>query len=215
MKVEVIRDPVFCLKIRDFFTESVNKAVMEEALANESKFETAFIFDGINEERRNNMFCGYDKIYDKRRDESALIGALHTKFTLNEEFADILLTSEFPLSEFKLTNVHETQVSRYGENQHYTYHKDRSDKLGRLISIVYYFFKEPKTWTGGELCITNSLAYNGKLIEENPNVKTIIPENNMAVIFGNQTLHCVLDTHAPEQFDQGRFSANIWLGRKR
>ena len=214
MKVEVIREPVFCLKIRDFFTESVNKAIIEEALANESKFETASTVDAVDDYRVN-LLCSYDKIYANKRDESALITALQTKFTLSDEFASMLSSSEFPLSEFKLTNNHETQVSRYGEGGHYFYHIDRNDKVGRLITVIYYFFKEPKAWSGGELCITNSLAHNSKLIEENPNIKTIMPENNMAVIFSTQILHCVLDTKSPKEFDKGRFSANIWLGIRR
>ena len=215
MDLEVIRDPVFCLKIKNFFKPEENKAILDEAIANQKEFKQAETFKGKDEYWRNNTTCFYNDIYEKRHDESALLTALNTKLTLNLEFKSMLKSSEFPLSEIQATNSREVSVSRYGKDQHYLWHMDRNDKTGRMITIVYYFFKEPPIWTGGELCLTNSPQAKGVLLEKNPNVLRIEPVNNMALIFGYLDLHCVLDTQAPEEFSQGRFSSNIWLGIRR
>ncbi len=214
MKVEVIRDPVFCLILRDFFSKKISNEILEEAISNKEHFQLAPVNKGFDESWRNNLRCLYDNLYKEKRDESKLLMSVSNKIIYSEEFISILLSCPSPICELGLVNYHELQVSRYGDNQHYIYHRDRNDKAGRLITIIYYFFKEPKAWSGGELCITNSVENKGKLLEENPNIKKIIPEHNMAVIFDKQVLHCVAETHAPEQFDQGRFSANIWLGRR-
>lgn len=213
--LEVIREPVFCLKIKNFFKPEENKAILDEALSNQKEFKPAKTVGGKDEYWRKNLTCMYNDIYNKRRDESTLLTALHTKLTLNEEFTSMLKSSEFPLTEIASINNQEVSVARYGEGDHYLWHQDRNDEIGRMVTIVYYFFKEPQIWTGGELCLTNSPQANGVLLEKNPKILCIEPENNMALIYSYLDLHCVYDTHATNEFSQGRFAANIILGINR
>ena len=91
MKVEVIRDPVFCLVLRDFFTKKVSDDILEEAINNEKNFQPAPVGKGFDERWRNNISCLYDELYVGRKDESILLMSLLAKITQNEEFASILL----------------------------------------------------------------------------------------------------------------------------
>jgi len=79
----------------------------------------------------------------------------------------LLSSSQIPLNEFNQTNVHETQVSRYGDSsQKYDWHCD-SDNKKRIITIVYYFHKEPKKYKGGEIELSRSPSAFGKIVDDN------------------------------------------------
>ena len=67
---------------------------------------------------------------------------------------------------FQHSNFHETQVSRYGnDGQLYNYHIDAFSDDMRQVTVVYYFHEEPKKYTGGEITLTSSPIYKGKIIE--------------------------------------------------
>jgi Rps23 Pro-64 3,4-dihydroxylase Tpa1-like proline 4-hydroxylase len=51
-------------------------------------------------------------------------------------------------------------------------------------------------------------------VDNNAELITIEPENNMAVIFGSRIPHTVLPTTSPKEFNRGRFSVNCWIGIK-
>ena len=116
---------------------------------------------------------------------------------------------------FQHSNFHETQVSRYGnDGQLYNYHIDAFANNSREITMVYYFNTDPKEFTGGEITLTRSPISNGKLMDESQETITITPENNMIVIFGSKIAHSVKPTKSPKDFSKGRFSVNIWIGRR-
>ena len=80
--------------------------------------------------------------------------------------------------------------------------------------MVYYFHEEPKNYTGGEISLTDSPISSGKIMDKSRKVTTLIPENNMAVIFGSKLPHSVNPTKSPKIFSKGRFSVNCWVGNK-
>lgn len=213
MKVEVYRDPIFHLVLKDFFPDKINKQIMNEAIVNKKKFNDGIIGKGLDKNFRSNKTAYYDIIYITDRSKSFLLSALDGKFSNNAEFRELLSTCPLPVGDFLMTTTHETQVSRYGdEKQYYNWHQDRFANMKRHLTLVYYFFKEPKKWTGGEIVFTDSPAFEAKLFEENPKIKTLIPENNMAVVFGANMLHRVEPTNSPKDFASGRFSVNCWIG---
>jgi Rps23 Pro-64 3,4-dihydroxylase Tpa1-like proline 4-hydroxylase len=70
----------------------------------------------------------------------------------------------------------------------------------RLLSFVYYFHKEPKTYTGGELII------HGK------DLLNIEPVNNMIIFFDPMLLHEVTVVSSPGKIcENGRFTLNGWI----
>ncbi len=218
MDVEVIRKPVDMLKFPNIFGKKINEKILEEIISLEDKFKSATTGAKrlVNPDMRVNSVAYLDDIYPNRL-ESFFLTETQRLFHDNMEFREIVSTFEYPINEFLSTDIHETQVSRYGnEGEHYDWHIDRFSSHKRILTMVYYFFKEPIEWTGGDIQFTNSPVYDGKEVEqlvEGENLITIKPENNMGVVFSASTAHRVLPTKSPAQFDKGRFSANIWIGK--
>ncbi len=89
------------------------------------------------------------------------------------------------------------------------YGLDRSAKTTRFLSSVYYYFEEPRGFTGGELRLYpfGSLSPPGHFSD-------ILPENNMAVFFPAFAAHEVLPIHCPSRaFSASRFAVNCWFHR--
>ncbi len=214
MQTQVIRKPVEMLVIDGLFPKQVNKRILEEAVKNKKNFKLATINRGTEPSFRNNLTCMYDDVYTSDRSKSYLLSVLDGLFS-NQSFIDCLSSFTYPMTEFGLTNTHETQVSRYGKDHHYDWHIDKNKgNNSRLITIVYYFFKEPKKFKGGDLIITSSPIVAGNPIEKDIDMQTIEPKNNRAVIFSCTRGHRVENTISPAKFEDGRFSANIWMGTK-
>jgi Rps23 Pro-64 3,4-dihydroxylase Tpa1-like proline 4-hydroxylase len=213
MKFEFYYDP-FLIVIRDVFTEEENKEILKEAIKNKNSFEESVIGEGKNKKFRNNIVAYYDVIYDKDRSFSKLLTKIDDLFA-NTQFKDVLASSPYPLSNFMMSNYHETQVSRYGdEGQKYNYHIDSFTGQSRQLTMVYYFNEEPKKYKGGEISFTKSPISKGKKMDKSQEEITIKPENNMAVVFGARLPHFVHPTKSPKTFSKGRFSVNCWIGNR-
>tara|TARA_R110002051_G_C8726217_1_gene497340 strand:- start:1011 stop:1679 length:669 start_codon:yes stop_codon:yes gene_type:complete len=208
--------PVYSIVIRNVFSKEVNKAIFDEAIINKKKFKKAKVGglknDKVSKTTRNNLSAFYDVIY-LNRSGSILLKTVDDFFQ-NSYLSALLSSSPTPFNEFRETNTHETQVSRYGDSdQKYDWHCDSDDKK-RIITAVYYFHKEPKKYKGGEIELSRSPSAFGKIVDDNKdNIITIPPENNMMVIFAGNVSHRVKATESPKKFDLGRFSVNCWIGK--
>lgn len=213
------RDEVIPLiTIYDVFSKVVNQSILKEAVSLSDRFQDGVTGDVEKSKNfRTNVTAYYDNIYNsesKPRTMSTLLQSVEGIFS-DTNFREILASSPYPLNMFPFTNTHESQVSRYGnDSQHYTWHIDRFDNLSRVLTFVYYFFEEPKTFTGGDIQFTNSPIYDGVTVQGDPKLVTIIPENNMAAVFSSTIPHRVLPTSSPVEFSKGRFSLNCWIGKQ-
>lgn len=224
MKISYNNSPVSHIIIKNIFPQKINKKIIKEAIKLEKKFENAVIGNNTRDTTiRSNQVCYYHTVYPllddpinkfKLRQSSPLLFAF-LKLYQNNEFRQLLSSSPTPLSEFVFTNTDEVQVSRYGnKSEKYGWHIDRFENIQRHITLVYYFNKEPKKYSGGELLLSGNPIYNHEIIGDKT-FKTITPENNMLVIFPANVAHCVKETKSSTKFEDGRFSANIWLGFNR
>jgi|LWDU01.1.fsa_nt_gi Rps23 Pro-64 3,4-dihydroxylase Tpa1-like proline 4-hydroxylase len=212
MKFEFIYDPVPLIIIRDIFTKKENAEILAEVIKNKENFKPAIAIGKI-EEFRNNIISDYDMIYSQDRTKSILLTLIDKNFN-NKKFIEIINSFVYPINLLGQTNTHESQVSRYGDQgQEYKYHIDSfAENNNRMITLVYYFHKEPKKYKGGEIQFTRSPIHDGKVMDKNETPITITPENNMMVVFNSKVAHTVLPTTSPKTFDKGRFSVNIWVG---
>ena len=212
MKIDIIREPVFHLKINNVFGKDINKQIFDEAVKNEEYFKDAITIGNIGKDYRNNKALYYDELYKNKRNESKLLTNLSKLFG-EMSVKEHLASAGFPLNQFANTNIHETQVSRYGNNEFYKWHLDTGvAPFKRVVTFVYHFFKEPKTFTGGELLLTNSIISEGVKREESMPTYTIKPENDTGYFFPSSTAHMVLPTTTSKAFEDGRFSVNCWIG---
>jgi len=212
MRYEICYEPFFHIIIYDVFTKERNKKILEEASSKKKHFVDASVHKGVDKTFRSNKVCYYDELYVNKRKQSIILKSFEDLFA-DQKFRESLASSPYPLSEFMATDIHETQISRYGHNAKYEYHIDRFASQTRQISIIYYFFKEPKKWEGGQLEITKSPIFDGKEIDKYVGNKIITPQNNMIIVFGGGSAHRVLPTKSPKKFNDGRFSMNCWVGK--
>ncbi len=211
MHIEVVREPILYLKLTDVFGKDINKNIYDEAVKCKDSFSEGTTLGQLGKKYRDNLVLYYDTHYLNNRNKSPLLNNINKLFS-DAELKSYTSSAGYPLSTFGTSNKHETQVSRYGNDNFYTWHVDGgATPFARTVSFVYHFFKEPKKWTGGELQFTKSIIHDGKMVEDMP-IATIIPENDTGYIFPAGTAHRVQPTDAPEKFEDGRFSVNCWIG---
>jgi Rps23 Pro-64 3,4-dihydroxylase Tpa1-like proline 4-hydroxylase len=198
--------------IKNVFDKEINKKILEEIVKNEFNFNESIIGPENSRKHdpniRSNTVAYYDNIYSENREDSFLLKNIDVLF---RNISSLLSTSPYPLHKFSHTNIHETQVSRYGNEQHYKWHTDSSVSDQRLITFVYYPLFEPIKWKGGDIEISKSPIWNDEPINKDDVIK-IKPENNLGLIFPSNIAHRVNTTSSSDIFEEGRFSVNCWIG---
>jgi Rps23 Pro-64 3,4-dihydroxylase Tpa1-like proline 4-hydroxylase len=123
---------------------------------------------------------------------------------------------QLDLEWFPVTHI-EAQLTGSGDGEFFRAHSDNGS-LGvsaRAVTFVYFFHREPCSFSGGELRIwdtpANSEAESG---EENGAVRSIPPQQNQVVFFPSFYLHEIAPVSCPSgNFADRRFTVNGWLHR--
>jgi SM-20-related protein len=109
----------------------------------------------------------------------------------------------------------EVQLTAHGDGNYFKLHNDSGspDAATRGLTYVYYFFNEPKAFSGGEFRIYDSVIEKN-LYRCGPKQADIEPRNNSALVFLPHIHHEVLPVKVPSQnFRDNRFTVNGWLRR--
>ncbi|MDZ8068953.1 MAG: 2OG-Fe(II) oxygenase [Nostoc sp. DedQUE08] len=125
---------------------------------------------------------------------------------------DIL--SKLNLPSFSVSQI-ESQLTAHNDGNYYKLHNDNgsSDTATRELTYVYYFYQEPKSFSGGELLIYDSKIENNVYVNAET-FKTVEPRNNSIVFFLSRYMHEVLPVNCPSQaFGDSRFTINGWVRR--
>lgn len=107
----------------------------------------------------------------------------------------------------------EPELSWCGNGGFFKTHADTlyRDRLAnqRVMTVVYYFYKEPKAFTGGQLCLYGLGAdATGSPRQE------VEPRFDRAVFFPSWFPHEVLPVHSSSDiFADGRFAITCWVRR--
>jgi len=122
--------------------------------------------------------------------------------------------SQLEISPFNISAI-EAQLTAHNDGNHYKIHNDNGspDTANREFTYVYYFYKEPKPFSGGELRIYDSKIENNFYVATE-SFKTVEPHNNSIVFFPSRYLHEVLPVSCPSKtFADSRFTINGWIRR--
>lgn len=122
--------------------------------------------------------------------------------------------SKLGLPSFGIAQI-EAQLTAHNDGNYYKVHNDNgsSETATRELTYVYYFYREPKPFSGGELRLYDTKVENGFYVGAE-SFKTVEPRNNSIVFFPSRYLHEVLPVHCPSQaFADSRFTINGWLRR--
>jgi len=191
----------------------------------EPDFEPAGIGqDGEAAALRRNLTCGLDARFHEPEDDevdfdtrianrgmrSPLLAGVDSMM-MSPSLREAFDAAPWPLCKLAQVNRWETQVSRYGEGSEYGWHFDRIGDDSRVISIAYYVFEDPQPFDGGELDLCDGLVHHGELLSD-ADVARVEPARDRAVFFSSRSVHRVCPTFAPEAFEKGRFSVNVFCG---
>jgi Rps23 Pro-64 3,4-dihydroxylase Tpa1-like proline 4-hydroxylase len=123
--------------------------------------------------------------------------------------------AQMSIDPFSIADI-EAQLTAHNQGHYYKLHNDNGvlQTAARRITFVYYFHREPKSFTGGELRIFNRILAQGS--ESIPGqaeaFKLIQPLNNSIVFFPSHYFHEVLPVECPSKlFVDSRFTINGWL----
>lgn len=122
--------------------------------------------------------------------------------------------SKLGIPQFAITQI-EAQLTGHNDGNYYKVHNDNgsADTATRELTYVYYFYREPKGFSGGELVIYDSKIENNYYVKAD-SYHTVEPRNNSIVFFASRYMHEVLPIHCPSrQFADSRFTINGWIRR--
>ena len=100
----------------------------------------------------------------------------------------------------------------------YRIHRDDSGNLEspyrtRAISYVYYYHREPKPFTGGELLLYDTCPRTKRFARTR--FSRIDPMRNTLVLFPSCYFHEILPVHGVDRFEDARFTVNGWIHGRR
>ncbi|NEQ96270.1 MAG: proline hydroxylase [Cyanothece sp. SIO2G6] len=131
---------------------------------------------------------------------------------IHSAFADVI--AALKLAPFNITQV-EAQLTAHNDGNYYKVHNDNGseDTATRVLTYVYYFYQEPKPFSGGALRIYDSRIENNFYVQAE-SFQEVAPINNSIVFFPSHYMHEVLSIQCPSrQFAHSRFTINGWVRR--
>jgi SM-20-related protein len=124
------------------------------------------------------------------------------------------LMQDLGIAPFQVGDV-EVQLTAHGDGNYFKLHNDSGspDTATRGLTYVYYFFNEPKRFSGGALRMYDSVIKNNQY-HCGPHAADIEPTNNSIIFFAPHLHHEVLPVRVPsDEFRDYRFTVNGWLRR--
>lgn len=194
--------PATYLQIDNFLPEEEYQKVLDTAFNKQSKFYDSRTVTNTENYRQSLILPGkeFSEVY------------YLVKSKLLETFPSLINKLKHP--EFSVSHV-EMQMTAHNDGAFYKAHTDAgSEKTKtRELTYVYYFYQEPKQFSGGELKIYDTQMQGKKFIQKE-NSKVIEPRNNSIVFFNSRCKHEVLPISCDSnEFKASRFTLNGWLRR--
>ena len=232
MKIQKFLNPDV-LVIDNFFGSNLSEEMFNDILLHQEFFIPSSLGSGDNG-NSTNYFMPVDltKNYVTKKFSPVKYGQQiqHDVF-----IRDLLLTCGIPsFNDFYKTNKMEIQINRYGhseskfsskrkkigalyKDQSHDWHIDMisSDPMRREFTLSYYVFSTPKKFKGGDVVFSSAPFADNDLVQTQNDINqlTIEVKNDRAIIFSNTVPHKINPTESPENFEDGRFSIQFWLGR--
>ena len=196
---DLIRHPV--VQIESFLSGSEVAWLMEIAFAAESQFVPSRVSDSKDDYRQSFMLAAPETL------KKLFVSKIHA---LMPEVMPQLRLGRFAVGDI------DCQITASVDGSYFKAHTDAgaNETWKRQFTYVYYFNREPKGFTGGELRIYDDMIRNGKLAATE-SFQSIEPRHNSMVFFQAAVMHEVMPVHVPsKQFRDSRFTVNGWIARE-
>jgi SM-20-related protein len=190
-----------------FLESAVHASLLAWAMENEAKFETSSVLSSFDKD-------------DGKRDLSLRSSLRVTDFgplkpIIRHRLLDFVptLIADLRVTPFEPSKVELEMVANndgaFFRRHVDTFMGDARKASDRMLSAVYYFYAEPKAFTGGKLRF-HSFGSN----ERNGNFIDVQPEQNMLLAFPSWVWHEVLPVSClSKRFSDSRFNVNCWVHR--
>lgn len=109
----------------------------------------------------------------------------------------------------------EAQLTSHNDRNFYKVHNDNgsADTAQRVLTFVYYFHRQPKAFSGGELRVYDHKVHNGYHYAADT-YRKVEPSDNSIVFFASEEMHEVLVVNCESRaFMDSRFTINGWIAR--
>jgi len=195
---DLVRHPV--VQLDGFLTGSEVAWLMELTFAN----EPSFVPSRVSDDR------------DHYRDSLILPAPIELWKMMTGKISAVMpeVMPQLRLGKFTVGNI-ECQLTASIDGSYFKIHTDanRNEMVKRQLTYVYYFNREPKGFTGGELRIYDDRIRNGKLAATE-SFQLVEPRHNSIVFFHAAVMHEVMPVGVPSKaFRDARFTVNGWVDR--
>jgi Rps23 Pro-64 3,4-dihydroxylase Tpa1-like proline 4-hydroxylase len=123
-----------------------------------------------------------------------------------------LVLSRLGMEEFSVDHA-ETQITASNDGDFFKSHNDNGGPTtaSRQLTFVYFFHREPRPFSGGDLRIYDSQG-DGRPQISGRSYQSIVPQQNQMVFFPCQLMHEITPVNCPSRlFADSRFTLNGWL----
>jgi Rps23 Pro-64 3,4-dihydroxylase Tpa1-like proline 4-hydroxylase len=193
--------PAPFVRIEGFLSPGEHDALLETALGQQDRLEASMIGDGdgrYKPERRSSwvMYRKLDELipWFLPRVKEALPGILPR-----------LQVDPFPVGEVEL------QMTVHRSGGFYKVHQDtgKEQNRDRFVSYVYYFYRLPKRFTGGDLLLYDTELETGGYAAAFTRIEAL---DNSIVFFPSAYCHQVTTVRCEtDDFGDSRFTLNGWF----
>jgi SM-20-related protein len=190
-----------CIAIDDFLGVDEHQDMLAVALRDREQFEPGTVEGQEHAARRNRVILTFGQ-------------TAHATLIANRLLVWFPLIAQAlgePL--FHLQQV-ESQLTASNDGDFYRAHLDTGAAVdGRAIACVYYFYRQPKAFTGGGLRFYDTIEEGGQ-IRRAESFQEIEPVSNRLVAFTSRTFHELRPIRCPSKdFADSRFAVTMWLHR--
>ncbi|MEM1172372.1 MAG: 2OG-Fe(II) oxygenase [Cyanobacteria bacterium P01_H01_bin.35] len=189
-----------CVKIDNFLTEGENQKILESVIKLEGYFQKSLTSLSNND--------------SDFRQSKVLHLAPISKTRISQRIKLVLpqVLTKLGQQEFPVARI-EAQVTAHNHGHYYQMHNDNGtpEVTKREITYVYYFYQQPKQFSGGELVLYDEKIDNNYYKQAN-SFKKIAVKNNSIIFFLSRYWHEVLPVNCPSKnFADSRFTINGWI----
>ena len=186
------------IQLTHFLNNDLHLRILDYAVNQESAFVGSSTSTGDLDYRQSTVLHHFPEFADIMRGE------------IHRAFADVI--TSLKLNPFNITQV-EAQLTAHNDGHYYKVHNDNGseDTATRVLTYVYYFYQDPKPFSGGNLRIYDSRIQNNYYVQAD-SFQDVTPINNSIIFFPSHYMHEVLPIICPsQQFADSRFTINGWV----
>lgn len=193
-------ESAYQVQIDNFLSLDENQQLLDFACQQEAAMQASTVTTDEQNYRKSRV------LYDFPAFSELVVNRIRA--TLPDVLPQLNITT-FPIAQI------EAQLTAHQDGGYFKVHDDNGspDTATREITYVYYFFRQPQPFSGGELRLYDTKIENGYYTKAD-SFLTISPHNNSIVFFPSYTHHEVLPVECPSKaFTNSRFTINGWIRR--